>query len=54
MKQLSAPGHCVRLDRFHTCVLTKHMQYLAHLVLLDLRMGLATDLIPKTPEDLGE
>ena len=25
------------------------MQYLAHLVLLDLRMGLANDLIPKTP-----
>ena len=25
------------------------MQHLAHLVLLDLRMGLANDLIPKTP-----
>ena len=29
------------------------MQYLAHQVLLDLRMSLANDLIPKTPEELG-
>ena len=55
MKEPSAPGHCVSFEvDFIHALLTKHMQCLAHLVMLDVWVGQANDLIPKTAEDLGE
>ena len=45
---------CVIEVNFIHALLTKHVQYLAHLVMLDLRIGQANDLILKTAEDLGE
>ena len=46
---------CEFRGQFHTCVADQtHTQYLAHLVMLDLCVGQASDLIRKTAEDLGE
>ena len=55
MKEPCAPRHCVSFEvDFVHALLTRHMLSVAHLVMLDVWVGQANDLIPRTAEDLDE